>query len=198
MSHPHEGNPELPDLDALSDQAIAQLAADCLSRLDIGRQPLPLFRELSRLAVLSTVEVVPLYEAENGETHVLLGQRPASDLWWPDLWHVPGSVLLPTDPIEDLHDYETPVQRIIRQEFGDAVSLTAPPRVFDAQRRGGPRGHEQTVFTWAKVIPVEDATLPANTRFFNVEQLSEELPEEAMVAGHHQTVHDAVADYSRK
>ncbi|MGI9027314.1 MAG: NUDIX domain-containing protein, partial [Candidatus Saccharimonadales bacterium] len=93
---------------------VIQDTADKLSQLEPGFLPLPIFLQITRLAVTSIVEVVPL--RKNGDAvEVLLLKRPADDPHWPNQLHTPGTVLRPTDRE---HNYSDAFKRILNDELG--------------------------------------------------------------------------------
>jgi hypothetical protein len=67
-----------------------------LRNITPGYLPESLFFEISRLGVLTAIEVVPV-RMVGGTCEVLLTQRPSTDLYWPNLWHNPGTIVRPTD-----------------------------------------------------------------------------------------------------
>lgn len=185
--------PTADELGSGTPEELAQLAAECLARLEPGRQPLPLFTQLARIVVLSTVEVVP-FRLSPTKLEVLLGRRTPDDLWWPNQWNVPGIVLSPTDEERDNHDYVTPGERILSTEFHNTVRSKGDVHVFDAQRRTGPRGSEQTVFCWAEVDVVEGHTQPSGGQFFDALEIVTDPPPD-LVEGHAATIEQATAYY---
>ena len=67
-----------------------------LSSLEPGRLPLDIFNEIARLTVTPVLELVPFYR-EPSSNKVLLLQRSSKDALWPNMYHVPGTVLMATD-----------------------------------------------------------------------------------------------------
>ena len=186
--------PNLEDISQASSEELAQLAADCLARLEPGHQPLPLFKELSRLVVLSTFELVPIRPQPTGP-EVLLTQRDGNDVWWPNQWHLPGVVLLPTDKEEYPGDYDTPLQRILEGEFSGSIKPVSDIHIFDTMRRSGPRGSEQTAFGWVEVEPDLSVPQPNDIRFFDALAVVENPPAEGLIATHDQTIRLAMNHY---
>ena len=187
-------SPSQEQLSAATPEELAALAAECLTRLEPGRQPLPLFTQLGRLTVLSTVEIVPL-RASSSILEVLLAPRPATDPWWPNQWHLPGSVLLPSDAGTGIGDYDAIADRILGSEFRNTVARKGNVHVFDAKCRSGVRGSEQTVFGWTEVDLAEGTTKPFGGRFFEAKRvLTEPFPADIIV-GHDETIRLALADY---
>ncbi len=117
-----------------------------------GRQPLEIFIELARLVVLPTLEIIPLRKnPETGKTEVLMTKRPATDPWWPNLWHNPGTVLLASDKLDDVHDYSEPEKRVFEGELQGAVTVVKGLFEIDVERRETNRGQEISVICWAEV-----------------------------------------------
>lgn len=85
-----------------------------LQAVDVGLLPEELFIELARLTVLPAVEVVCLRRGSVG-VEVLLTQRVEFDPFWPGQWHVPGSVLRPTDAAGSMTSALT---RVLAGELG--------------------------------------------------------------------------------
>jgi hypothetical protein len=63
-----------------------------------------------------------------------LVQRPADDLWWPSLWHLPGTVLRSTDTLESA------LQRLWDDEL--RVETADAPRFRDFLLHHSQRGAE--------------------------------------------------------
>ena len=138
-----------------------------------GRQPLEIFIELARLVVLPTLEIIPLRKKpETGITEVLMTQRPATDPWWPNLWHNPGTVLLATDPLQDKHDYSEPEKRVFEGELQSAVTVVRGPFEIDIERRNCIRGQEIAVICWAEV-----SGEPVVGEYFALDELPTDLVE---------------------
>ncbi len=126
----------IPDPASLAE---IQAAADILSRVPEGMLPLPLFTQIARLATLSTIEMVPLRDTDQGE-EVLLIPRPESDKWWPGQLHVPGTVLLPTDTDGS---FESAINRVRAKEIG-TMTLGNPVHFtsrFQQTERGAEGAH---------------------------------------------------------
>lgn len=181
-------------IDEMSPTELAELAALCLEKLEPGRQPLPLFTQLARLVVMSTVEVVP-FKQTSAVPKVLLSKRPDDDLWWPGQWHLPGTVLLPTDNAANVHDYDTPVERLLKDEFEGSIVKSGDLNIFDAQRRSGPRGAEQTVFGWTAINLANGFEDVVGGELFDASNVEAELGGEATVEGHLLTVSRALRGY---
>lgn len=202
--------PSTEEIGKLAKETQANMAAAYLAGLEPGRYPLSLFEQLSRLAVMSTVELVPLRRnKETGRTEVLLTQRPESDPWWGRQWHVAGSVILPNDEVT--HDseidfdstdfnptssYDSIINRLIQNEFKGSIEVGDGPHLYNARYRRGIRGPESTVMFWAgvDVKDVKDGDLPIGT-FFDTETIAQDPPEGGLIVGHANSIKLATAAY---
>lgn len=182
-------------------------AAQLLRGLEPGYQTLELFTELARLATMSTVELVPLkFSSSTERTEVLLLQRPATDPWWPNQWHVPGTVISPTDPIpqdEDI-DFDDPdfnpvdsygssVARLIDKEFEGKIKVIHGPRFLEARYRAGKRGHDSTIMLWGGIENTDD--LPSSSQLFDVESVASRQTGIDLIVGHAGLVERAAQAY---
>jgi len=68
-----------------------------LAQLEPGRLPFDIFTEVCRLTVTPVLEIVCLRRNSRGGIEVALLKRSANDPNWPDMYHVPGAVVTPTD-----------------------------------------------------------------------------------------------------
>jgi hypothetical protein len=114
-----------------------EFAANVLSRLPAGFQPLPIFEQVARITALSNVEIIPFYKNPADQTiQVILFKRETSDKHWPDLWHTPGAILLCTDKLEPY--YNDALQRIVEGEMKNPTIKGQPvcfgERAFDTAR----------------------------------------------------------------
>lgn len=198
--------PTQEEVAMLSVQERAEFAAALLEGLEPGRQPLDLFTQFARLTVMSTVELIAFDSNPPGNTQVLLTQRPSDDPWWPNMWHVPGTALLPTDIVTrdetiDFTDecfnpfekYEKgPIDRILKNELQDCVVVIDGPHLLQARPRLGIRGPENTVFFYAQVDQVEDKL--AVGEFFDVEAVLSTPPEGGLIVGHQYIIEQAFED----
>lgn len=208
MSAPEKPDFHIPTDDevaALDPKERAEMAAAYLRGLEPGRQPLSLFTQMARLAVLSTVEVIPIKEGEDKDRpQVLLTQRPKSGDWWSGKWHVPGVVLLPSDETrpEENYSYTTPVTRLFTNELGGAVTLADEPQVLYGRFAGtmppGGRGRESTLIHYAQVEDVPGVALPDNARFFDAHDVVANPPEGGFIGFHDRQVADATAAYIKR
>ena len=97
--------------------------ADKLAKLSPhGSIPYDLFVEFSRLKVTITIEVVPLCLDQNGEVNIVLYNRGPADLWWPNLYHTPGTCLI-ADDIPDSDEWGIPTRAYERLKNGEMKDL---------------------------------------------------------------------------
>jgi hypothetical protein len=166
-------------------------AVDVLSRLEAGRLPYPLFMQMARLATLATVELVPLRGSTEKDVEVLLLPRPRGDLW-EGQWHVPGTVILPTDALAHPHDFDAPLSRLIGEtgELRSGVRAVAKPVHIDAERRKTLRGDE-----FAAIHYVEVEGEPTEGMFYPVRDFPEKIPAPGVIDHHVGFVEQAVARY---
>lgn len=171
-------------------------AAAYLGGLEKGRQPEVLFKELVRLMVISTVELVPLRRnPARGNTEVLLGQRSATESYWPRMWHIPGVVVLASDTVEHRHDFDGSVGRILDNELQGRLKVVGEVSILEVQRRRmEERGDEVTVVHWAEVSN-ETRVLPPGHQFFDVAGILRQPPESGIVDGHTALIERAAAAY---
>lgn len=206
---PHTPSPE--EVAQLSAEEAAAAAAVYLERLEPGRQPLELYTQLSRLTVMSTVELVPLRkDPETGRIQALLTQRPEDDKWWPNQWHVPGSTILPSDEVTDddlidfknedfnpLDSYRSPLDRIVAEELRGGIDIVEGPYLLEARHRAGIRGPESTVMFWAEVETVDGLVLPVG-QFFDAEDIGAQSPVGGLIVGHAGLIERAAAAYGHR
>lgn len=177
--------------DAPTEAEIAA-ATDTLSRLEQGYLPYPLFMQMARLATLATVELVPLRRT-GLDTEVLLVPRPDGDPWEGE-WHVPGTVILPTDPLRHSHDYSAPLARLIGSngELKSGVKAVGEPILVDTERRKTRRGDELSVIHY-----VEVKGEPEDGEFFDIETFPNNVPDPGVIDHHVGFIQRTVATYLR-
>ena len=120
-----------------------------LENLKPGFLPFPIFKEICRLIVTSIVEIIPLREnKKTGSIEILLTKREKNDIFWPDLFHIPGVVLLPTDRIGNLKDA---FSRILHGELKGAKSVLEPVFIKYLFRKSK-RGTELCLLHWVELV----------------------------------------------
>lgn len=186
MTSPESTRINTPETTADLEQQALQLA-ESLKNFEPGRLPYPLFMEIARLAVLGTVEMVPLRTTPEGKTEVLLTQRPKGDVW-AGQWHVPGTVMLPTDTVKNGSDYDDAFERIFAKEgeLQNGLRLVGEPTYVSTERRKTARGDELSVIHYAEV-----AGEPSVGQFFDVDQLEHTVPAPGMIEHQMEFVQEA-------
>src|SRR3989344_787961 len=202
--------PTTAEVAQLSAETRADMAAAYLSGLEPGRQPLGLFTQLSRLSVMSIVELVPVRAQPKAKTaEILLLRRPQDDPWWPGQWHVPGTVILPSDEVifngdidfdnpnfDPIDSYTSPVSRLVQRELQDKVEIMHGPYLLESRFRLGERGYESAVMLWAEVNHSDDQTLE-DGQFFVPADITDRSPVGGLVAGHQRLAHRAAEAFDQ-
>ena len=145
-------------------------AADLLAKLEPGYLPEPIFDQAVRLVVCSTIVIVPLKKTPRG-LEVLLRPREKDrdDPIWPGYWHLPGTMLRPSDKEGD---YTDAFRRLLEGEIGTTQtsdSLVFMRTAFTKTRRGPE--HTQLYY-----MPVDSDELPGG-QFFPVDKLPQPIIE---------------------
>jgi len=135
---------------------------ECLKQLlnksTPGDLPPEVFEAVARVAVYPAVEFIPLRE-KNGQIEVLLFQRPAHDLIWPNMWHTPGTVLRPTD-----ETYDNAFDRLVHEELKDLK--IGKPIFLGAELSKNDRG----AVVLLEHLVIADSE-PKAGRFYRIDQL---------------------------
>lgn len=108
--------------DTLTDTEIKEIATKLKKLSPSGYIPYDLFVEFSRLKVTITIEVVPLCLDPNGEVNVVLFNRGPADLWWPNLYHNPGTCIL-ADDMPEIDEWGIPSKAFERLKNGEMKDL---------------------------------------------------------------------------
>jgi len=117
-----------------------------LKKLSPGFLPLEIFYQVARLWVTVTIELIPLVDTNTG-TKIILTQRDKNDRFWPNMWHVPGAVLLSNDSKDGFNDV---IKRIYTKELSKAKFLMVPVfSHFDFRQTD--RGAEVSFIHWVRV-----------------------------------------------
>lgn len=104
-----------------------------LKKLKPGFLPEAIFLAIARIMVIPTCLVIPLYRDKTG-LKVQLLKRAGSDPVWPNMWNLPGKIILATD--KTITDTQN---RIIKNEIPGGRTNTVPifcGYVFDKGSRG--------------------------------------------------------------
>lgn len=142
-----------------------EVAAGLLAKLELGYVPEPLFDQLTRLMVCSTIVIVPLKQTPQG-WQVLLCKRGGAgpgNRTWPDHWHLPGTMLRPSDKEGDFSDA---FDRLLKGEIGSTVSSRSLHFIRTAFTETK-RGRELNQLYYVLITKDE----PLNGTFFPVDNL---------------------------
>lgn len=139
--------------------------ASLLAKLQPGFLPYDIFMQFARIAVCCVVEVVPL-RLMDGRLQVLLLERPATDPYFPNKLHTPGTIVRATDQ-EGV--YADAFQRLLHGELKD-VAVAGPPEYVTSVLHKSKRGMED-----ATVFFVEVTDQPTVGTFYNVDELPDTL-----------------------
>ncbi len=140
--------------------------ASVLSRLPERRLPLPIFKEICKKVVLTAFEVVSLRTSSDGQTQVLLSQRPDSDLWYPGEMHSPGVMLIPSD--KDDENFVTALERLKVTELEGLQ--TSQPMFVANKILNTKRGVENANIHWMRV-----SGEPTHGKFYDIDNLPDNL-----------------------
>ncbi|HEX3569029.1 MAG TPA: hypothetical protein VHT70_05140 [Candidatus Saccharimonadales bacterium] len=182
--------PTNEEVTALDPSVRAEMAAALLQGLEPGRQPLELFKQLCRLTVATTVEIVPI-RTQGEEPEVWLGQRSESDPWWPSKWILPGVVILPNDTRDDENTLAGPIERLFETDL-KGIGRIGDLHQLPSQFRFDGRGTEVTTQYWTEV---ETGNEPYQGQFFRVADLRETEPEGGLIEEGWLTIDRAITDY---
>lgn len=164
-----------------------------LEQVPQGHLPYELFLQIARLGVLGTVELVPLRRAQDNTTEVLLLKRPQKDIW-SNQWHVPGTVMLPTDRVEYPSDYRDPLERLVSSTgelAGTGLKFVHDPVMTETERRVTARGHEI-----AAIHYVEVAGEPQHGKFFSPDDLLTDVPDNRLALHQYGFIQRAVSVFN--
>ena len=169
-------------MQALQSEEISK-TKNTLARLEPGRLPFDIFTEVCRLTVTPVLEIVCFRRDDLGKTEVALLKRSTDDPNWPNMYHVPGAVITPTDVDAGL---EGVVNRMCAEKLS-ANSITKPEFVMNDLCKVK-RGVELAVVF---VIEVEGEI--AGGQFHDVNALPDNL-----IEGHDTFISQALKQYSSK
>lgn len=186
-----ESGTSLPQLSAEQEETIATRYLARLAEEAPDRLPFGIFVPIAKLMVMHTVEVgfVKPSAEDTERPLVLLTQRPASDVFWPNQWHIPGSVVRANDPVKHEHDYDAALSRVMGEVGGD-IQIVGEPVEFDTVRRRDVRGSEVTVRLLAEV-----QGNPEHGRFFDATEVLQRPPEGGLIESHPAAIEKIAATY---
>lgn len=134
--------------DKLSEFEI-QTAAGLLARLEPGFLPYPIFEQIARLVALPILEIIPLRTNAEGNTEVLLIERPGDDALFAGLLHTPGTVIRATDLGQGGGTRWPALDRVLQDELeGTEVG---DPYFVGSMLHTSKRGAEQAQLYWVEV-----------------------------------------------
>lgn len=159
----------LPMNERFTKEEIEQ-AVKVLQRLPRGFMPLEIFRAIAEKTVMPAVELAIFRQNAEGDSELLLTQRPADDPHWPNGWHLPGGILLATD---EEGSFASIFTRTLEKELHGEVRLLSSPRFGTGRFQETNRGREMTHIYFAEA---EYSQQPLTEgKFFAVEALPEGL-----------------------
>lgn len=163
MKHTNPAPKPSQNLPSKEDTAFA---ADVLIRSPKGFLPFELFLAVAARVTTPTMELAPLRQKNNGALEILLTQRPADDPYWPNGWHMPGTVLRATDKEGD---FSSGIERILCDELHGKVPMRGTPVYVTTKFWDVLRGRELDTVYYFKT-DVADSDL-AEGKFFAVDDL---------------------------
>jgi hypothetical protein len=164
-------------LDTPSEDEIKQ-AVDVVNRLQKGFLPFDLFIALASKITMPTMELLPVRRSENGEVEVLLTQRPADDPYWPNEWHIPGTVIRASD--NEGTDFLSGVERVMQNELHGTIKMIGKPQYVGMKFWDVARGRELDQIFYFETDAKDTDVIEG--KFFSADN----LPESTMV--HHKVM----------
>jgi len=152
-----------------TDAEIAQ-AVDVINRIPKGVLPRELFFAISHKTVLSSIELLPIRTNTEGQPEVLLTQRPADDPYWPNMWHIAGTILRPTDQIGN---FSSAFSRLFDEEFEGQLETIADPQYAKTEFLDTGRGRVNDRVYFVEIAN-KDISF-ASGKFFSPDALPENL-----------------------
>jgi len=143
----------------------AKLLAKELSQYRGKLLPLPIFLEIYKLIVPATIEIVPFYQ-DKKTLKILLVKRPKNDPTWPNLYHLPGTVVRQSDKI---NSFNNPFKRILGGELKNTKTIGNPVLIKPLFRNLG-RGKEITLLHWVLI-----KNKPTIGKLFEINHLPENM-----------------------
>ncbi|HUC90211.1 MAG TPA: NUDIX hydrolase [Patescibacteria group bacterium] len=144
-------------------QGEVQKTAALLSKLEPGYLPQPIFDQVCRVMTVATLQIIPFRVAANGTLEVLLIPREGDALFWPGMWHNPGTMVRATDTLESA------MKRLLNDEMG-GITVETPPVFAESRLHTCDRGKEMLQIYWAKVKGT-----PKVGEFFKVNDLPKNI-----------------------
>lgn len=157
------------------------MCVDILSKLERGFLPLEIFNQVARLTRLPTVVVVPIRKEET-KLEISLIKRDENDLWWPNKFHLPGTVFRSTDTIEEA------INRVLINELEIISSDT--PIYIDYIENQTTRGADVVFIHFVENCVFKDT---AEVSWFSIDNLPENIVESEIIV-----INTLVEDYNSK
>lgn len=154
-----------------------------LAQLEPGRLPFDIFTEVCRLTVTPVLEVVCFRRDDMDKIEVALLKRSADDPNWPNMYHVPGAVITPTDIDAGL---EGVADRICTEKL--SIKGVSKPKFIMNKLCKVKRGVELAV-----VFAVETEDEIAGVQLYDVNALPDNL-----IEGHGAFIAQAIKSFSDK
>jgi hypothetical protein len=136
--------------------------AQLLHQLQPGWMPWDIFKEVARITVTSVIELVPLHRGKTG-LEVLMTRRPVDDVFWPNQWHTPGTILRATDTGLTL---ASAFNRLFTEELQDTTRV-GKPTFIDTLFCTNVRGTTLALVHWVEL----SANAPHVGQYFPITQL---------------------------
>jgi hypothetical protein len=140
-------------------------AVQILKKIKPGFLPKELFFQMCRLNVMPLVDMVILRQRED-KIEVLLTKRSDNDPFFANTYHLPGSIMRPSDQKGSLNDI---FQRILKKEL-NGIKVVQGPKFVDFSFQENKRGSELSMLHWLEVKGNNNAG-----RFFDINQLPEKF-----------------------
>jgi hypothetical protein len=181
-------------LPELTDEQRRAVAADYLAKLAASKPdlvPKDIYLPMLSLVPATTVEVslVKPSTADERRALIVLTQRPETDTFWANQWHIPGSIVRGNDPIKHEHDFDAAITRAM-DEVNGGLKVVYDPVAYDLVRRRGPRGSETT----ARFM-VETVGEPMEGAFFDAQYVIENPPEGGLIDTHAEAIEKLASTY---
>jgi ADP-ribose pyrophosphatase YjhB (NUDIX family) len=129
--------------------------------------PTPVYNALAARFPHIAIEVA-VVRSRAGKWEILLTQRSPEDKFWPNLWHIPGTI------IRNRESFLSALQRLER-EFGFSFIKEKLEFITVVNYLSSPRGHEISL-VYRYIVPPEFQ--PPKGKFFGLGDLPEEIVRE--------------------
>ena len=141
-------------------------AVETIWKLPKGTLPIELFYAVAAKVTVPTMELAPLRVAGN-KIEILLTRRAETDPYWPNLWHLTGTVLRADD--DEGSDFSSGVTRVLRDELHGSIPMIGKPQFVGIHFWDVPRGRELDQVFYFVTNAQDDAVQEG--QFFDVTDL---------------------------